>query len=292
MARAEIAPHPLATEIGGRHFRADRWERILAVYRTTRGVEGALAAGTTFALADTTHTRLVVPDFDQAQESLLAIESKLAASGGTPGETSTDAAARAFAAVRSSERAVTLADYEARAFTTPGVRVARAKALANLHPAFPCYRAPGVVTVIALPFLPAARPEPSAALLRAVARHLAPRRVLGTRVEVVGPSYVEIGVRARVRALRGVDRTALSARLRAALETFLHPLRGGPDGKGWPFGRDVYRSEVLQVLAETPGADHVLALEFLSEDGCAACGNVCLPPLGLVSVGKVEVEVA
>jgi predicted phage baseplate assembly protein len=150
-----------------------------------------------------------------------------------------------------------------------------------------------VVTVIVLPFLPQRKPFPSAGTRRAVMRFLSRRRLIGTRVVVVGPRYLEIAVRARVQALAGVDPVSLRGRIVSALDRFFHPLTGGPDGEGWPFGRDVYRSEVLQVLDEVPGVDHVLSLEFVSGCGChgPVCGNVCVGPIGLVASGSHEIAI-
>ena len=42
-----------------------------------------------------------------------------------------------------------------------------------------------------------------------------------------------------------------------ALYGYLHPLRGGPDGNGWPFGRPVNAGEVYAVLQAVPGLDYV-----------------------------------
>src|SRR5690606_8047542 len=100
-------------------------------------------------------------------------------------------------------RAVTAADYEALAFETPGVTLARVGVRPNLHPGFPCWDAPGVVTVIILPHLPAGRPEPSCETIRQVAAYLARRRIVGTRIEVVGPTYRTVAVQASVRACQG-----------------------------------------------------------------------------------------
>jgi predicted phage baseplate assembly protein len=139
--------------------------------------------------------------------------------------------------------------------------------------------------------MPGPRPTPSPGLLREVAARLERRRVIGTRVTVVGPRYLEVSVKARVRALDGVNRPALRARVASALDRFFHPLTGGPDGTGWPFGRDVFRSEVLQVIDETEGVDHVLSLE-LSAEGCPpTCGNLCLPATWLPAAGPHEIEV-
>ena len=117
------------------------------------------------------------------------------------------------------------------------------------------------------------------------------RRVVGTRIEVVAPDYREVAVQATVQACPGVDHDNLRSRLIARLDEFLHPLHGGQDGDGWPFGRDVYRSEILQQLDETPGVDYVLDLELVADGGEPQCGNVCLTPLQLVCAGAHQIEV-
>jgi predicted phage baseplate assembly protein len=145
--------------------------------------------------------------------------------------------------------------------------------------------------VIVLPFLPVGQPMPGRQLLQLVKRHLDRLRSIGTRVEVTGPVYLELTVRATVEACTGVARTALQDRVVAALNRFLDPLTGGPDGTGWPFGRDVYRSEILQVIDQTPGVDHVVSLELVANGGDPQCGNVCLGALGLVFAGRHSIEV-
>jgi predicted phage baseplate assembly protein len=174
---------------------------------------------------------------------------------------------------------------------TPGARLARAEARANLHPSFSCLNAPGVITVLALPYLPVDRPAPSPGLLRLVTEYLARRRVIGARVVVVGPSYLKLTVRAKVVACSGVNKAELRRRIADSLDRFFHPLTGGPAGKGWPFGRDVFRSEVLQIIDETPGVDHALSLELIGGDGVPQCGNVCLAPMELVAAGAHQIEV-
>jgi hypothetical protein len=111
------------------------------------------------------------------------------------------------------------------------------------------------------------------------------------RIVVVGPQYTPVAVQASVQACAGVDTADLQTRIVAALQRFFHPLLGGQDGAGWPFGRDVYRSEVLQVIDETPGVDYVRAMAFIGADGAPQCGNVCIGPLGLVAAATHQIEV-
>ena len=67
-------------------------------------------------------------------------------------------------------------------------------------------------------------------------------------------------------------------------------LRGGPACTGWPFGRDVVRTEILQVVDDVAGIDHVVSLDLIGPDG-ASCGNLCLGPLELVDPAEHEIAV-
>jgi hypothetical protein len=108
---------------------------------------------------------------------------------------------------------------------------------------------------------------------------------------VVGPDYVEVAVRARIKGHLGASKQTLTANVIRSLDRFFDPLKGGPDGAGWPFGRDVYRSEVMQVIEEVPGVDHVISLELLDRCGKATCGNVCLGPAALVAAGQHDIGI-
>jgi predicted phage baseplate assembly protein len=266
-----------------------RGTRIVAAYLTTRAEAGNLATGTIDRLANGVPNTELIPGLDAAQGRIARVTNPVAASGGAAAETLADAEARVFDKLAAPTRALTVSDYETLAMQTPGVRLARASARANLYAPLPCYPAPGVITVIILPDLPVTRPMPNAELRRAVRAYLNRRRAIGTRVEIVGPTYTVVSVRATVRGYPGSG-VGLRERVIDALNRFFDPLTGGPDGTGWPFGRDVYRSEVLQVIDDTPGVDHVVALELLV-GGEAHCANVCLGALGLVDAGEHAIEI-
>lgn len=121
---------------------------------------------------------------------------------------------------------------------------------------------PGHVSVIIVPKAPPenAAPEPTPELVRRVAEHLAVRRLVTTRVHVAGPRYFKLTVRlALVLAPDALTLTEEQVRAPAAraVRRFLHPLEGGPEGRGWPFGRDVYVSELYELLDVLPGVDYV-----------------------------------
>ena len=61
-----------------------------------------------------------------------------------------------------------------------------------------------------------------------------------------------------------VYKDAIRTEIMRSLWKFFHPLIGGVDGSGWPFGREVYVSEVYQIVDSLPGVDFVT--KMLSPD--------------------------
>jgi hypothetical protein len=67
-----------------------------------------------------------------------------------------------------------------------------------------------------------------------------------------------------------------------AVADWLDPLRGGPDERGWPFGRDVHLSDLYGVMEKVPGVDFVAELRLLSpcppgDAGCVAAAELRHP---------------
>jgi hypothetical protein len=124
-----------------------------------------------------------------------------------------------------------------------------------------------------------------------VRHYLQRRRVVTTRIEVIGPMYLEVRVRAKVQALPGASPARVREDVIQALNNFLRPLADPPHKTGWPFGRDVYRSEVLQAIDDVAGVDHVLSLDLIPDDGEPQCGNLRLCPTWLVTPGIHDIEV-
>lgn len=297
---------------------------IVAAYAATSGAAGNIPANSGWQLAgvdDLLNGALLGGDVVSVASQLAAIINQTAGQFGSDQETMAHAAGRAAETLwaherileliadgqmttldqlertavlnrRAPQRATTLLDYERLALTVPGSKISRARAWAGLDPHYPCLQAPGTVTVVIVPSLPTGAPQPTAALLDLVFRYLNRRRILGTRLVVVGPEYLEVTVQAEVRTQRGADGARVQAQIISSLNAFLDPLTGGPNGRGWPFGRDVYRSEILQVIDNVPGVDHVLGLELIPGDGEAQCANLCVGPTWLVRAGNHQVMVA
>lgn len=140
--------------------------------------------------------------------------------------------------------------------------------------------APGHLSIVVVPApagADAALPEAPPELCSAVLAWLEPRRLLGVRHVVVGPTYVPVTVTAELvlredYAPTSVARSGVLTDAAIALEAgrlagaavtaYLDPLGGGADGTGWPFGRPVYASELYALLDRQPGVDYVDGLTF------------------------------
>lgn len=166
-------------------------------------------------------------------------------------------------------RAVTMSDYEEltlRVNETLGqgeTRIARVMALANRNlesgrPNTQLNDAPGHVSVVVVPEWRGERSDVfaehvPAALFQQIRSALESARLLTTVVHVVPVQFVEFGVRLAITVHRGLEAEKIRAGVARALKSFFDPIRGGPDGSGWPFGRSIYVSELYQVAASVPG---------------------------------------
>jgi hypothetical protein len=98
--------------------------------------------------------------------------------------------------------------------------------------------------------------DPPAQLLGAVADFFSERRLITTRLYVTGPRYVRVDIAATLYLKSDARNEDVTAAAKRALDDFFHPLTGGADGKGWPFGRPVHASEVYSILERVRGIDH------------------------------------
>lgn len=120
------------------------------------------------------------------------------------------------------------------------------------------------------------------------ANFLAERQLVTTQHHVQGPTYTPVAVKAKVvRKVATQREQQVFTAVNDALTQFFHPLTGSVDGKGWPPGRAVYRSEVYQVIENVAGIDHVDTLTFTPPD---VANQVTIPPHNLVQC-LVDLEV-
>jgi predicted phage baseplate assembly protein len=195
----------------------------------------------------------------------ITVQQPFAATGGADAESLEDAKGRAVAWLEEPRRAVTLKDFEELVLKVPGVPVARACAIPDYDPTMPCIPALGNITVVIVPLCARPLPEPGPDMLRAVEHYLDMRRTLTGELHVMSPSFITVAVHAQLHTEPETDAQNLIVQAKAKLDAFLDPLNGGQDGKGWPIGRDVYRSEIMALLNSIPGVTHVDEVGLLVE---------------------------
>ena len=210
------------------------------------------------------------------------VSNRQAASDGLDAESLEDAMVRAPALLRSRDRAVNEVDYEFLTMQAFPQAVGRVKCLQP--------RAmeggkviPGQVYVLVVPRLPRpdeyltpAQLELNAETITALKTYLDERRLLTTRLDVRSPAYQWVKVKVKLRAIPGSNAEMLQAEALRRLYRFINPLTGGPDGKGWPFDRDLFISDVYQCLQGTPGIQFVQGIEMYkaSPTGAASGGPI------------------
>lgn len=86
------------------------------------------------------------------------------------------------------------------------------------------------------------------------------------RHHVVEPRYISVDLTAKLFLREDALQSKARQQAEKEIRQFFHPLTGGKDGKGWPFGRDVYVSDVYKVLEQVPGVDYVEAVELMPND--------------------------
>jgi predicted nucleic acid-binding protein len=99
-------------------------------------------------------------------------------------------------------------------------------------------------------------------ILEKVEAELEMRRLLTTKLHVVGPQYVSVQVRVTVVPFADAVKADIQERTVTAVNDFLHPLEGGKEARGWPFGRNVFVAEIYELLDRLPGIDYVTAVDL------------------------------
>jgi predicted phage baseplate assembly protein len=186
------------------------------------------------------------------------VENRRAAAGGVDGEDIENAKVRGPLRLRARGRAVTTEDYEQLA-QEAAPEVARIRAVAAGDGADA-----GSVRVLVIPSAVAddgrlrfEQLVPSPDTLQAITDRLEECRVIGSRVMIEPPVYRGITIVAKVRARQRTNPAQVQEEALRALYSYFHPITGGPDGTGWPFGRPINVGEVFSVLQGLKGVEIV-----------------------------------
>jgi predicted phage baseplate assembly protein len=188
------------------------------------------------------------------------VTNRYASVGGADPETLDSAKLRGPRHLRIRNRAVTSEDFEILA-KEAATAVARAKCI---QPEPGNGLQPGMVQVLIVPqvttteerILPEQLEIPKP-LKEEVARYLDERRLLTTSLVVEAPRYTWVSAQVHVQVEPRLDVVLVGEEIERQLYRFVNPLHGGPDRKGWPFGRDLFVADIYSLVDGVEGVDFV-----------------------------------
>lgn len=221
-----------------------------------------------------------------------AVFNPVPAEGGADAETAAALLRRGPRTVRHRGRAISAGDFETMAQeASPAVAVARALPALDSEGR----TRPGWITLVVIPKSEEPRPQPSFGLReqvrQSIERRAAAELAAGLRLHLTGPAYRLIDVEATIAPLDPAAAGEVGKAARRALEGFLHPLAGGPEGAGWEPGRHVFLSDVAAVLERVPGVDYVRDLALLL-DGAPQGESARVAAGVIAAAGEIRIQLS
>lgn len=186
---------------------------------------------------------------------LSGVENPFSAEGGADLEGLQSLKARAAGVMKSLNRAVTAEDYEWLSMEA-SASVARAKCLSKLT-------GNGEVRVIIVPRIfgeddQDARPYPTQELLRRIKAYLSERKLIGTKLRVEAPVYIDLSITAKVVLKKEIVESGyIKEKVQEEVRKCLHPIYGGAKKTGWFFGFPVQKDYIGSVIENIPEIHHV-----------------------------------
>ena len=234
-----------------------RGAEIMFTYRTGGGKQGNVQANTLRFM------RTAIPYTD-------SVTNHYAAVNGADAESLERAVLKVPQILRSQERAVTAADFEALTLKGSDGAIARALTLP-----MSAERAAGSVSVCVVPqantdLIDLGRGiapdnfDLNSALRERVLHYLEERRLLGIQVQLQQPNYVGVSVQAEITLEPTYNNPSAQAeivhKIKVALYRYINPLTGGSEMTGWSFGRPLYPSDIMVVLQQIAGIQYLGAI--------------------------------
>ncbi len=247
----------------------------IAQYTTGGGVIGNVGAQTVTVLREN------IP-------YVKGVTNPYSAEGGADLEDLESLKSRATSVFKNLNRAVTAEDYEWLALEA-STSIGRSKCLSKCGEH-------GEVIVIIVP-----RPEsehfdlkeklvPSSELVRRVKEFLDVRKLIGTRLRVESPAYRNISINLKVVFRKDVSEVQLlKERVEACLRRALHPMVGGPQGTGWPFGYPLSKNDIFNVLEKIEGIYNVEEIELFDNTMNIPVEKIVLDEDNLIQVEAVNI---
>lgn len=191
------------------------------------------------------------------------VTNRVPATGGMDAEALENSKLRVPGYLRSLQRAVTSTDFEYLAQEAAPSQIGRVYCLQ------PPQTSRGEVKLLVIPTVPRMQafiaPE-SLNLPNELRQHLLDyldqRRLVSTVLTVSTPAFHWVQTEIRIKVQQHIAVEDVRSAVETKLFTFLNPLIGGTNGKGWQFGRDLSVADIMAVLMMVPGVDFVRSVKL------------------------------
>jgi hypothetical protein len=277
-----------------RHYTLDRLTGTVRFGDNQHGLAppaGAIVRATSYQAGGGSYGNRPAGTITQLKRAVPYVDSvanELPAEGGADQEPLESVKRRVPRALRHGGRAVAIADFEDLAFEA-SPEVARARGIPPTS-----MQTVGAAQLIVVPGDSVPKPVPSMELLDRIHDYIAARLTPTADLFVRGPAWLAVSVIAEVVPLSLGAATNLQGDILARLTAFLHPLTGGPDGRGWEFGRQPYLSNLYALIQRTPGVRYVrsLTVETQPDQPAALGAGPGQPPDQLIYSGNHQITLA
>lgn len=178
--------------------------------------------------------------------------------------------------LRESDRAVTSQDYENLVLQKFSNEISRVYCVSRRNKELQTYndniiQRPGYINLIIVPKSSGSQLldiDITQELENSVKNFLENRRLLTTKINIYKTNLVNIEVNLTINLKPDFAEQNIRPLAEKALKEFLYPLTIDEDGikaKGWEFGRNVYLSEIYQLLDKIPGVDYIEPIKSTDE---------------------------
>jgi hypothetical protein len=204
---------------------------------------------------------------------------------GSDDETVDMALSRLKQKLRTPQRAVTLSDYEFLAKTTPGLRVAKVKAV----PSDDIEKSN--VRIVVMPYSIKKRPKPNKQYIQAVKRHMEQFRLIGSTIEIIEPQYIEISIYAEIVPSFSIENP--EKEIVKTIDSYLSPDGSLFDACNRNIGDPVFESDIISLINSLDCVSYVKRVS-LSARGSgwkkSKGGDIYVPFNAMVYPGRHEIN--
>lgn len=107
---------------------------------------------------------------------------------------------------------------------------------------------------------------PTDDLRKKIKDYLETRKLVTTRLRIVGSDYEKVKLEVWISLKEDALNENVINEAVMHIKRYFDPVKGGQDGKGWPLGRDVFRSEIFKLLEGIKGVDHGVKVKINDSD--------------------------